>query len=127
MDRFSEQTRACMQSLLQCHSLCLSTAMTRHLEETQYRHNLPQHLRLMLDCAAVCAVAADLMAHKSQFHTRFCALCAEVCETCAKDCEQIGFEECAKMCRATAMHCRETARPEHAQILEFASRLPPNP
>jgi hypothetical protein len=127
MDRFSEQTKACMQALLHCHSVCLSTGMTRYLEAS-HEHKRPQHLRLILDCAAVCILTSDLLAHKSQFHARFCALCAEVCETCFKDCQQLGgLEDCAEACRSAASHCRETAKLEHREILELASRLPPEP
>ena len=127
MDRFSEQTHAGMQALLACHSICLSTAMTRYLE-TSPQHHRPQHLRLILDCAAVCALTADLIAHKSQFQARFCALCAEVCDTCRKDCLQLGsLEDCVEACRVAAQHCRDMARLDHAETLAMASRIPPSP
>jgi hypothetical protein len=125
MDRFSEQTKSCMRALLNCHSLCLGTAMTRFVETPELEKK-PQHLRLILDCAAVCSLTADLLAHKSQFHARFCALAAEVCDTAARDCERLGsFQDCARACREAAMHCREMAKLDHAEILELASRLAP--
>jgi hypothetical protein len=67
----------------------------------------PQHFRLMMDCAAICALAADFMAHKSQFHRETCALCAEICEACAADCAGMsGMEACVAACRGCAKSCR---------------------
>jgi len=61
----------------------------------------------MMDCVAVCQLAADLMVHKSLFHRQTCALCAEVCEVCARDCEKLmGMEECVAACRSCAEACR---------------------
>jgi hypothetical protein len=125
MDRFSIQTRECMKSLLACHMLCLSTAMTRCLESDQ--PNRPQHFRLIADCAAACSFAADILAHKSQFHTQVCALCADICDTCAQDCESLGgLEDCASACRDAAVRCRDLAKLHHAEIVAMASRLPPD-
>src|SRR5262249_20542730 len=113
-DRFSHQVHACMDALARCHTTCLSMVMT-HCFELGGGHKRPQHLRLMLDCATVCAATADLLAHKSQFHNRVCALCADICEVCAEDCEHLGqMEECVESCRRCLELCRETARLDHA-------------
>jgi hypothetical protein len=126
MDRLSHQTEATIAALLRCHSVCLSTAMTRQLEEPT-NGSRPQHIRLMMDAAVVCASTAQLLAHKSQFQTRACAFTADICETCAKDCAQLdGFDDCLEACELAAALCREKARPAHAEILEMASRLPPS-
>jgi hypothetical protein len=125
MNQFSLQVREAISRLAHCHSTCLSMAMT-HCLETGGEHSRPQHLRLMLDCAVMCAATADLLSHKSQFHNRICAMCAEVAETCAADCERIGdMEECVHACRQVAASCTEIAKLDHAEILEMASRLPP--
>jgi hypothetical protein len=126
MDSFSSQTRECMQALSHCHTQCLSMAMT-HCIEIGGDHARPQHLRLMMDCAAMCALTGDLLAHKSQFHNRVAALCAEICEVCAEDCEKLGqMEDCVAACRRTATLCNAVARLDHAEILTMASRLPPD-
>jgi hypothetical protein len=126
MNQLSQQTRAAIQALQQCHTVCHSMALT-HCLEMGGEHARPQHLRLMLDCASFCAFTADALERKSQFHTRFAALCAEVCETCAADCGALGgMEECVEACRHCARLCRELSRPEHAEILGMASQLPPN-
>jgi hypothetical protein len=109
MNRLSETTRRCIDECQRCHAICLGTAMTECLE-TGGEHVRPQHFRLILDCAAICQLAADLMAHKSQFHRQTCALCAEICEACARDCEGMAsMEECAAACRDCAASCRQMA------------------
>jgi hypothetical protein len=124
-DRFSLQIRASMDALLQCHRVCLSMAMT-HCFEIGGEHARPQHLRLMLDCAEFCLLTADMLARKSQFHNRICALSAEICDVCAADCAKLGhMDGCVAICRTTAALCREAARLEHAEVLSMASSLPP--
>jgi hypothetical protein len=125
MNQLSQQARDTIEALQHCHAICHSMAMTDCLESGG-EHARPQHLRLMLDCAAMCAFTADALGRKSQLHTRFAALCADVCETCAKDCDAVGgMEGCAAACRDCAHLCRGISRPEHAEILSMASRLPP--
>jgi hypothetical protein len=106
MNQLSDQTRHCIEEAQRCHSVCLATAMTECLEKGG-EHVKPQHFRLMMDCASICQLAADLMAHKSQFHRQTCALCAEICEDCARDCAGMsGMEDCVAACRACAQSCR---------------------
>jgi len=105
MNQFSQEVRDCIEQCLRCHAVCLATAMTECLEMGG-NHLRPQHFRLMIDCVAVCQTAADLMAHKSQFHRQMCALCAQVCEACARSCDALsGMEECATACRSCAAAC----------------------
>jgi hypothetical protein len=126
MNQLSQQARDGIEALQHCHAICHAMAMT-HCLEMGGEHARPQHLRLMLDCAGICAFTADALGRKSQFHTRLTALCAEVCETCAADCEALGgMEKCVAACRDCARICRELSRPEHAEILTMASQLPPN-
>jgi hypothetical protein len=125
MNHLSRQTADAIAALQHCHAMCSSMAMT-HCLEMGGEHARPQHLRLMLDCAAFCAFTADALGRKSQFHTRFAALCAEVCETCEKDCQAVGdMDDCVQACRACAAACRQIARAEHREVLETASRTAP--
>ncbi len=107
MQAFSRQEEAAVDAMLACHKTCLGMALTHCLNEGG-DHVRPQHFRLMMDCAVVCATAAQFIQHKSQFHRQMCALCAEVCETCADDCVKLGgMEECVTACRACAKVSRE--------------------
>ena len=126
MNQLSQQTRNAIEALQHCHAICHGGAMIHCLEEGG-DHARPQHLRLMLDCAALCAFTADALGRKSQFHNRFAALCADVCDTCAEDCAALGgMDGCAAACRDCARLCRELSRPEHAEIIAVASRSAPN-
>ena len=126
MDRFSGQLREGMKALWNCHGVCLMTAMTHSLESDL--HNRAQHFRLLLDCAGACAFAADMLAHKTQFHTQVCTLCADMCDTCAQDCEQLGnLNDCVVACRDAAARSRDLAKLHHAEVVGMASRLPPEP
>jgi len=126
MNQLSRQVHEAILALQHCHLTCASMAMT-HCLEMGGAHARPQHLRLMLDCAEFCAFTADALGRKSQFHNRFAALCADICETCAKDCEALGdMEECVQACRDCARHCTAIARLDHREILEMASQVPPD-
>jgi hypothetical protein len=126
MNQLSQKVRETIQALQQCHAICQSMAMT-HCLEMGGEHARPQHLRLMLDCAGLCAFTADALGRKSQFHNRLAQLCAEVCETCEQDCAALGdMEDCVEACRECARQCKEIARLDHAEILAMASQVPPS-
>jgi hypothetical protein len=126
MNHLSRQVLDTIQALQKCHALCSSMAMT-HCLEMGGEHARPQHLRLMLDCAGLCALTADALGRKSQFHNRLAQLCAEVCETCEKDCAALdGMEDCVQACRYCAHLCTEVARLDHAEILGKASQQAPS-
>src|SRR5438045_6589013 len=102
MTQLCQQVREAIQTLQQCHAICQSMAMT-HCLETGGEHARPQHLRLMLDCAGICAFTADALGRKSQFHNRVALICAEGCRTCEKDFAALdGMEDCVQACEAFA-------------------------
>lgn len=105
----SEAQRQCIEDCLECHAVCLETAMG-HCLEMGGRHVEAQHMRLMLSCARICQTAADFMLGRSPLHAVVCEACAQVCEACADSCEEIGdMEECVEICRACAESCYEMA------------------
>jgi hypothetical protein len=78
-------------------------------------HAAPDHVRLLLDCADLCATSARLLLRGSPYHARTCAACAVVCEACADDCERlaaddVAMHDCAEACRRCADSCREMGR-----------------
>ncbi len=78
------------------------------------KHAEAAHIRLLLDCAEICATSANFMLRGSELHARTCAVCAEICERCAEDCERIGpddemMQRCAEMCHRCADSCRRMA------------------
>jgi hypothetical protein len=117
MNQLSNQAHEALKALGICHQTCHTMAMV-HCLELGGEHARPQHLRLMLDCAGICAITADFIGRKSQFHTQISALCVEICETCAEECQKLGqMDDCVIACRTCADRCREIARSDHASAL----------
>jgi hypothetical protein len=54
------------------------------------------------------------MLRASRFHTRTCAVCAEVCRACEQSCRSFGddqlMQQCADACRRCAESCARMAK-----------------
>lgn len=102
--------KACIDECLKCHVICLSMATGFCLTKGGV-HAAPAHIRVMLDCAQICATTADFMARGSAYHVALCLLCADICDACAKSCAGMsGMEACLATCRACAKSCRDMAK-----------------
>lgn len=96
----------CIDACTKCYQICLSTAMN-HCLETGGKHVEAKHFRLMMNCAQMCQTSANLQISSSEFISKFCALCAEVCEACSKSCHDLaGMGDCEKVCLDCAASCR---------------------
>ncbi|PZU64633.1 MAG: ferredoxin, partial [Rhizobium sp.] len=92
MHQIDPEMKACMDACHECHVTCLHMAMN-HCLEAGGRHAEPQHMKIMADCAQICAVAIDFMARKSEHHRHICRECAEICRACASSCEGLDGME----------------------------------
>ena len=109
MHQIDPDMKACMDACHECHVTCLHMAMN-HCLEAGGRHAEPQHMKIMADCAQICAVAIDFMARKSEHHRHICRECAEICRACASCCEGLdGMEDCVAACRKCAEACDKMA------------------
>jgi hypothetical protein len=101
--------QSCIEECLHCHRVCVE--MTAHCLEKGGRHAAAGHIRVLMDCAQICATSADFMLRGSPLHMNTCAACAIVCEACAQSCDQFADDEvmkrCADVCRRCAASCRE--------------------
>lgn len=96
--------RACIEACQHCHRICLGEV--QHCLTLGGDHAEPTHINLMLDCAAVCATAADLMTTNSRFYRQLCAVCARICTHCAQQCQALGqMDECVRACEKCADEC----------------------
>jgi hypothetical protein len=100
--------RECIQNCQECHAICTETVA--HCLEKGGKHAAAEHIRLLLDCAEICATSADFMLRVSPEHARTCGVCAELCSQCADSCEQLGkgdqtMSQCAELCRRCAQSC----------------------
>lgn len=74
---------------------------------------LARCIKLDMDCAQICRLAAGYMARGSELAGMICNACADVCDACAEECEQHRQMEhcqrCADACRRCAAECRRMA------------------
>jgi hypothetical protein len=106
----NEAMRECIRNCVDCHSVCLQS-VTDCLE-IGGKHAEAGHIRLLLDCAAICQTSADFMLRDSDLHTKTCAVCAEICQQCAEACERFDdarMQACATTCRQCAASCWQMA------------------
>lgn len=105
----SAHMQQCIENCQRCHEVCWSVALN-HCLEVGGEHVAPEHFRLMMGCAKICATAADLMLASFPLHAVVCGACAEICDRCAADCERVGdMDECVAACGKCADSCREMA------------------
>ena len=98
----------CIAACLACHRACLEGAMA--CLKKGGRHAEADHIRLLLDCAQLCAVASDFMIRGSSVHMKLCALCAEICDACAASCDALGSDAQMAACAAACRRCAEACR-----------------
>jgi hypothetical protein len=96
-----------------CHRICVAT-VTYCLEKGG-KYAAPQHIKALLDCAAICQTTSSFIVRESDMHGRVCTVCAEICEKCAASCEQVDatdemMKHCADVCRRCAKACQEMIR-----------------
>lgn len=95
-----EACYACAQACDHCASSCLTEQDVKSMADC---------IRLDIDCAEICRLAAGYMARGSDMVTEICRLCADICDACADECEQHPMQhcqDCAKACRRCAGECR---------------------
>jgi hypothetical protein len=104
----SAEMKQCIDNCTACHQICLRCIP--HCLMMGGEHASPDHIRIMADCAQICAVSADFMLRGSGMHARVCGVCAEACRRCADDCARLAkgdkmMNECADLCRRCAESC----------------------
>jgi hypothetical protein len=104
--------QTCIQNCTECHKACLETII--HCLSMGGKHATQEHIRLLQDCAQICQTSADFMIRGSDMHSLTCGLCAQICERCADDCQQLDpydsqMQACADICRQCAESCRQMA------------------
>jgi len=111
MTHVSSDMRQCIDECTTCHQICLSSIY--HCLEKGGSHARPDHVRMLQDCAQICATSADFMLRGSPHHHEMCQACADVCDACAQDCDTMSDDEemrtCADTCRRCAESCRQMA------------------
>ncbi len=102
-----DQYESCIAACYSCAAACDACA-TACLSEDDVKM-MARCIRLDIDCAQLCRLAASYMARDSDFADAICIACAEVCDACAEECAQHPMDHCARCaeaCRQCAQECR---------------------
>ncbi|RFA27940.1 four-helix bundle copper-binding protein [Alkalilimnicola ehrlichii] len=105
-----DKYRSCIDACYACAAACDHCAAACLQEQDV--NMLAECIKLDIDCAEICRLAAGYMARDSAKVSAICKLCAELCDTCAAECEQHEHghcKECAQACRRCAEECRKMA------------------
>jgi hypothetical protein len=83
------------------------------------KHAEAFHLRLLADCDEICQTSANFMLRGSDLYFKTCAVCSDICVSCAVSCEHFSDDDmmrrCAEECRRCAESCRSMATATPAQ------------
>jgi hypothetical protein len=105
-----EEFRSCIDACYACAAACDHCASACLSESDP--GSMANCIKLDIDCAEICRLAAGYMARGSAQARRICAVCAEICEACAAECDKFTHDhcrECAQACRRCAEECRRMA------------------
>ncbi len=100
----------CVEACLKCAAICNHCAAACTQEEDVKM--MAACIKLDMECAAMCYAAAQLMSFGSDKAKQVCALCAEICDACGRECnnhQNIHCQECAEACKYCADECRKMA------------------
>jgi hypothetical protein len=110
--QMTSELRECIDNCENCRTACLETV--NHCLTLGGKHADPGHIRLLLDCADICATSSAFMSRGSDQHSAVCGVCAEICDRCARSCDSMGSDatmnKCAEACRRCAQSCHRMAR-----------------
>jgi hypothetical protein len=101
------ELQACIDRCNECRAACLRTVS--ECLGMGGAHAAPEHVRLLLDCADICATSAAFMLRGSDMHAVTCGACAEVCRRCESSCRGLGMNDCAEACCKCAESCARMA------------------
>ena len=108
--QMSTQMQKCIAMCNETHSMCEQT-MTYALRKGGHLAERDVVMMLM-DCAEISRMCADMMMRQSGIASRMCRMCAEVCMSCAEMCSRIDdqtMKMCADACRRSAEMCLQMA------------------
>lgn len=100
----------CIDACLACAAVCNHCASECTKEDDVKM--MAKCISLDMQCAAICASAAQLMSLGSEHAKAMCKICAEACEACYQECSKHDHkhcQECAALCKACAEECRKMA------------------
>ena len=98
--------RLCIDACHACARVCNHCAASC-LQEQDVKM-MARCIALDVDCAAVCALTAGVLARQSEQAMAVCRLCVQMCRACGAECSQHTMahcQECAEACMQCAAQC----------------------
>ena len=102
----NDQMQDCIDDCLNCHTVCLDTAM-RMLQKGGEHSS---YVISLLDCSEICLTSAHFMLRNSPLYGYTCQACTQICSHCAEMCFQAGENDCGNACRASAESCQQMVK-----------------
>lgn len=110
---------SCLEACNQCAAAC-HRCVTACLQEPDPR-SMARCIALDLDCAAICELAAGVIARASEHAQAVCSLCADICESCGEECARHPLDQC-RQCAEQCRHCAEECRRMSQQAVTRAGQ-----
>jgi hypothetical protein len=111
----SNEMQECINHCFDAQRICLESL--NYCLERGGEYVAVDLIRLLIDCAEICQTNANFMLRNSNLHISTCWVCAEVCESCADECD--GFDDndaqltaCVDVLRRCADSCDRIAAVE---------------
>ena len=102
-----QQNKNLIDILAKCAAECNHCA-NACLDEDDVKM-LARCIKLDIDCAEICSLAISFVSRSSEHADHVLNECADICESCAEECEKHSHMEhcrrCAEVCRSCADAC----------------------
>ena len=98
-DACGECAKACNKAFHHCVEQA-AAGKSRHAKMAQ----------IVADCAAFCALSAEMINRQSAMMVSSCRACAEVCRQCAQECQTFDTDLDMKICLDACERCEESCR-----------------
>jgi hypothetical protein len=108
--KYAGMKKSCSEACGNCAEACnktfhycveqASTGKVRHAKVAQ----------TVADCAAFCALSAQMISRKSVMMTLSCRACADACRRCAQECEAFDTDLDMTICVDACKRCEESCR-----------------
>lgn len=106
--QLDENARLCVRRCEDGHRICLEVLAYALRMGNSYA--TPGIIGVLMDCAEICRITADFTLRGSERSGVLYSLCIDMCEQCAKRCDEFGEDDrmtaCSDICRACADSCR---------------------
>ena len=106
--RYSELALNCIEKCLYCFVTCRTTCQNCVAGENPH-HPLLRNIPL-LQCAELCRDVRTFLERGSELWDVACSLCADLCESCARECKQVPDDEQFRICGEACEECAATCR-----------------